>query len=49
MFWGCFHGNVKGPGIFWEKDWNTISAESYQAKILPVIDGWIRFNKDQGY
>jgi transposase len=49
MFWGCFHGNVKGPGIFWEKDWGTISAESYQAKILPIINSWIRINKDQGY
>jgi hypothetical protein len=48
MFWGCFHGNIKGPDIFWEKDWGTISAESYQAKILPIIDGWIRFNGNQG-
>lgn len=20
MFWGCFHGNTRGPSLFWEKD-----------------------------
>jgi len=44
MFWGCFHGITPGPGIFWEKDWGTINAESYQAHIIPVIHGYIRLN-----
>jgi transposase len=42
MFWGCFHGTTKGPGIFWEKDWGTIKEESYRAKIVPLIDGYLR-------
>jgi transposase len=25
MFWGSFHSNVKGPSIFWEKDWGSIN------------------------
>lgn len=43
MFWGCFPGATgKGPGLFWEKEWGSIRAESYQQHILPLIDGWIR-------
>ena len=42
MFWGCFHGLKKGPGIFWEKKWGTIKEESYKERIVPVVDGWIR-------
>lgn len=43
MFWGCFSGKAgKGPGIFWEKDWGTINAASYQAHTVPVIHGWMR-------
>ena len=40
MFWGSFSSNIKGPSVFWEKDWNTITAESYQAHIVPLIHGW---------
>jgi hypothetical protein len=29
MFWGCFNGGTKGPGVFWEKDWGTIGQETY--------------------
>ena len=42
MFWGCFHGDIKGPALFWEKYWGTINEESYRAKVIPLIDGWIR-------
>lgn len=42
MFWGCFSASGKGPGIFWEKDWGTINANSYCQHIVPVIDRWIR-------
>ena len=28
MFWGCFAGITKGPGVFWEKDWGTINGVS---------------------
>lgn len=47
MFWGCFSGSQKGPGILWEKDWGTITAESYQQRTVPVIDGWIRLCRQQ--
>lgn len=46
MFWGCFAGVNKGPGIFWEKDWGPISAESYMDYIVPIIHGWIRLNPE---
>jgi transposase len=32
----------EGPGIFWEKDWGTITSESYQQRIIPVVEGWVR-------
>ena len=44
MFWGCIHGAVKGPSLFWEKEWGTINKESYQERIVPIIDGWMRMN-----
>jgi hypothetical protein len=31
MLWGCFHGHTKGSGIFWGRDWGSISKDSYQA------------------
>ena len=42
MFWACFAGNEKGPFLFWEKEWGTITAESYNERIIPLIHGWIR-------
>lgn len=48
MFWGSFHGNTPGPGIFWEKDWGTINSESYCAHTVPVIDGYIRLQRQEG-
>jgi hypothetical protein len=48
MFWGCFHGSKKGPGLFWEKDWGKINSQSYCEKIVPIIDGWIRVCKQNG-
>jgi ketohexokinase/beta-glucosidase len=46
MFWGCFSGNKKGPGIFWEKDWGTINKHSYCAHIVPIIHGWMSLNPE---
>ncbi len=48
MFWGCFHGNTQGPGIFWEKDWGSINQESYCAHTVPVIHGYIELQRRQG-
>ena len=47
MFWGCFHGRIKGPCVFWEKEWGSISEETYRARIVPIVDGWMRLNADQ--
>ncbi|RYP16595.1 hypothetical protein DL765_005056 [Monosporascus sp. GIB2] len=46
MFWGCFSGATgKGPGIFWEKDWGKINADTYQEHTIPMIDGWLQINR----
>ena len=42
MFWGCFSGGVKGPSLFWEKEWGLINKDSYCERIVPLIYGWIR-------
>jgi transposase len=48
LFWGCFHGTTKGPTLIWEKDWGTISGESYRQKIIPLIGGWITLRQREG-
>ncbi|KAK8038141.1 transposable element tc1 transposase [Apiospora phragmitis] len=47
MFWGCFSGLGKGPGIFWEKDWGSITAETYRSHTIPIIHGWIQLCQQQ--
>lgn len=47
MFWGCFSGGRKGPGIFWEKEWGYITAETYQQRTIPIIHGWIQLCRSQ--
>lgn len=38
MFWGSISGLYgKGPGLFWEKDWGTITAASYSQHIVPIV------------
>jgi transposase len=37
-----FSGLGKGPGIFWEKSWGTIGAESYCEHIVPILESYIR-------
>jgi hypothetical protein len=44
MFWGCFHGSTRGPGILWERDWSSVNPESYKTHIIPIIHGYIKFN-----
>jgi hypothetical protein len=46
MFWGSFSGSLKGPGLFWEKDWGTIGATSYRERIVPIIHGWLQMNPE---
>ena len=44
MFWACFSGSKKGPCLFWEKDWGTITKESYCERIVPLVHGWMRLS-----
>lgn len=30
MFWGSYHGSIRGPAVTWEKSWGTIHKSSYQ-------------------
>ena len=46
MFWGCFSGITKGPCLVWEKEWGTITQESYCERIVPLIHGWIRMHPE---
>jgi hypothetical protein len=48
MFWGCFHGGIKGPGVFWKKEWKSINEESYRQHLVPIIDGWIQMRANEG-
>lgn len=48
MFWGCFSLKFgKGPCLFWEKEWGTITAEAYSTRIVPLICGWLRLHPGQ--
>lgn len=40
MFWGCFAGDRKGPGLIWEKKWGKINSESYRLHVLPLLRGF---------
>jgi hypothetical protein len=42
MFWACFSGGEKGPCLFWEKEWGTITNESYREHVTPLVQGWCR-------
>jgi Transposase len=37
MFWDCFHGFEKGPGLFWEKKWGSINRLTYCEHIVSSI------------
>jgi hypothetical protein len=41
MFWTCFSGTLKRPGLFWEKEWRSINKESYCERIVSLIEGWL--------
>jgi hypothetical protein len=42
MFWGSFHGSIKGPGLFWEKEWGTINEVSYSEHVVPIVASYIQ-------
>ena len=37
MFWGSFYGTQKGPILIWDKNWGTLTSDSYCQHILPLI------------
>ncbi|XMA19899.1 hypothetical protein WAI453_012690 [Rhynchosporium graminicola] len=37
MWWGSFHGDIIGPGFFWEKDWGIISGATYREHTIPIV------------
>jgi len=48
MFWGCFHGHTQGPEFVWEKDWGSISAETYRQHTVPIVHGYIELQRREG-
>jgi hypothetical protein len=46
MFWACFAGYIKGPSLFWGKEWGTIDAETYCQHIIPLVEGWLKMNPE---
>ncbi|KAJ5678485.1 transposable element tc3 transposase, partial [Penicillium maclennaniae] len=46
MFWGSFYGNEKGPCLFWEKEWGTITSARYTERIVPLIHGIVTMARD---
>jgi transposase len=48
MFWSCFNGDIKGPYVFWEKEWGSINAARYRERIVPLVEGWLRLNRNAG-
>jgi transposase len=48
MFWGSYSVKYgKGPSLFWEKDWGTITGEKYTERVVPLVDGWFRLHPGQ--
>lgn len=46
MFWGSFFGREKGPCLFWEKEWRSITAASYSERIVPLMHGMVSMRQD---
>lgn len=34
IIWGSIKGGIKGPLIFWKKDWGNITSKTYVEKII---------------
>jgi hypothetical protein len=50
MFWGSFSGpGGKGPILFWEKEWGTITVKTYCERVVPLICGWFRIHPDHQF
>jgi len=44
MFYSLIVRGRKGLGIFWEKEWGTITSKSYDIHILLEIQAFIQTN-----
>ena len=44
MFWGSFSGRQKGPCLFWEKDWKSITSQKYCEHVVPLVINCIAAN-----
>ena len=49
MFHGTIVNGVKGPAVFWEKDWGTMDSRKYDAVILNNIKAFLAANRDQNF
>ena len=41
MFWGCIAGTEQSASLFWEKEWGTITSDTYSQRIVPLIHGMV--------
>ncbi len=44
MFWESFFGRHKGPCLFWEKSWGSITPQKYCGRIVPLVVPCIEVN-----
>ena len=44
MFWGSFSGRQKGPCLFWEKNWKSITSQKYCEHVVPLVINCIAAN-----
>lgn len=42
MFWGSFLGNIRGPALFWQKDWGTINQYTYRQYTVPQVYEYLK-------
>lgn len=47
MFWASFANGKKGPCLFWEKEWGSINASSYQVSSIYVLSTKLTFLSDR--
>ena len=41
MFCGCIAGTEQGASLFWEKEWGTLTSDTYSQRIVPLIHGMV--------
>ncbi|KAL1975013.1 hypothetical protein VTN31DRAFT_5217 [Thermomyces dupontii] len=44
MFWASFAGTRKGPSLIWKKEWGSITAEQYTARVVPLVREFLAQN-----